>query len=98
MNGKALRSLREKHGYTRRELADIICVGESVVKSWEEGWELVNPSSGEIEEMANAFDMEEEALREILEQDNEDDYEKQKSSFVDYVDFAIRAFRRYKPE
>ena len=48
MNGKTFKELREKHGYSRKEKANRLYVGESMVQSWEEGWSLINPSSGEI--------------------------------------------------
>ena len=55
MNGETFKELREKHGYSRKEIENRLYAGESMVQSWEEGWSLINPSSGEIEELAEIF-------------------------------------------
>lgn len=75
MNGKRLQELREINGYTRDEVAERVLVTEMIVQGWEQGWGSINPSSGEIEEMAEMFNMTEEELRFEIEQEEEDDYD-----------------------
>ena len=79
MRGERLFELRTKFGYTREELAESLYVTPSIIQSWEQGWAIINPSSGEIDEMAEVFEMTEEELREYLEQDEEDDYDNENS-------------------
>lgn len=55
MDGKKLQYLREKNHISRQELANKLYVTPYIIQSWEEGWAIINPSSGEIEELANAF-------------------------------------------
>lgn len=73
--GDRLKELREKHGYSRKELAEKLYVTEAFIQGWEEGWDIINPSSGEIAEMADAFGIDEEKLRFYLEQDEDEDYD-----------------------
>ena len=97
MRGDKIKELREKHGYSRKELADRLYVTAAEVQSWEEGWFITCPSSGEIEEMANAFEMDEDRLREIIDQDESDDSDENTNlRIIDYVDAGIRARRFIK--
>lgn len=97
MNGKALKDLRKKHGYTREELAQKIYVTASDIKNWEEGLELMPPSSGEVKGIAEAFGIDEDLLRERIEQDFEDDYDEVNGlRFVDFLDFGIKSFKYYR--
>lgn len=99
MNGKTFKELREKHGYSRKEIANRLYVGESMVQSWEEGWSLINPSSGEIEELAEIFSMEEDQLRMLLEQDEDDDDDYDTPlTFIDVVDSGVRWIGHIKCE
>ncbi len=92
MNGNALKELREKNGYSRSQLAEKLYVTASMIQSWEEGWAIINPSNGEIDEMADAFGMSEDELREVLDADPDDDYgENTKVSWLDYLDAGVRA-------
>ena len=50
MNGRKLKELRDKHGYSREKFAQLLYVTPSIIESWEEGWAIINPSSGEIDE------------------------------------------------
>lgn len=93
MNGNALKTLREEHGYSRSELAEILYVTASMIQSWEEGWAIINPSKGEIREMAEAFNMSVDELREVLDADPDDDYgEDTKVTLLDYIDAGVRAY------
>lgn len=99
MDGDRLKELREKFGYSREELAEKVCVTKYIIQSWEEGWAFMNPSSGEIEELADAFHMTEEELRDVLAQDEDDDYsDDQKLSFIDYVDAGVRMLEHIKKQ
>ena len=70
MNGEKLKNIREKTGYSRKELAERILVTEYVVQSWEEGWYITQPSSGEIEGLAEMFNLSEEELCNVLSVEN----------------------------
>ena len=89
MRGDKLRELREKHKITRKKLAEMIYVTESIIQSWEEGCYLMFPSSGEISEMAEIFEMEEEDLREYIEHEEINDWDKNDMRFIDYVDWGL---------
>ena len=77
INGTRLKELREQNGYSREELAEKICVTQYIIQGWEQGWGLINPSSGEISEMAELFHLSEDQLREELDanEENDSDYE-----------------------
>lgn len=90
MNSVALRNLRERYGYSRKALADKLYVTESIIQSWEEGWAIINPSSGEIEEMAGAFGMSEDDLRSYISADIDED---EGVRFIDFIDAGIRAIK-----
>ena len=96
MNGEKLKELREKYGYSREELAEDLYVTASIIQSWEEGWAIINPSSGEIGEMAELFHMAEESLREILDLSEDDDYDSpmKKLRFIDCVDSVINCVKK----
>ena len=97
MRGEVIRELREKHGYSRKELADKLYISASELQSWEEGWFIKGPSSGEIEEMADAFKMTEDSLRELINHSECDDADKnEEPRFIDYVDSAVRLGRFLK--
>lgn len=98
MNGNELKKLREKHGYSRQFLAKKIDVTVAIIKSWEEGWNIINPSSGEIEGMSELFNIPENTLREIIDQNAENDYENQEIRFSDLIDAGVRALKHYKCE
>ena len=90
MRGIVIKELRERHNCSRKELADYICVSVSELQSWEEGWYLTLPSSGEIGEMASYFKMSEEQLRLLIELDEDDYDEESRLRTIDYVDSLIR--------
>ena len=98
MNGRKLKELRDKHGYSREKFAQLLYVTPSIIESWEEGWAIINPSSGEIDEMAQLFSMTEEMLRTVLNLDEEDDYDcpTNQTKFIDYVDSVINCISRKK--
>lgn len=75
INGRRLKELREKNGLTREELAQKILVTKHIIQSWEEGWGIINPSSGEISEMADLFGLSEAELREAIDADERFDYD-----------------------
>lgn len=75
INGKRLKELREQNGYSQEELADKIYCTKYIIQGWEEGWGIINPSSGEIDEMAMLFGLSEEELREQIDADEEKDYD-----------------------
>ena len=78
MNGQRLRALRQEVGLSQEKLAERIYVTKYIIQSWEEGWHIINPSSGEIEEMAEIFGISEEQLRLEIDapEKNDFDYEK----------------------
>ena len=90
MDGKKLKAIREKLGYSRKDIAHEALVTEYEVQSWEEGWYIKQPSSGEIESMAELFDMTEEELCTLL---NIEDYDESEPRFIDYVDAGLRAIK-----
>ena len=97
MDGKALADIRKSHGYSRRELAIKIYVSESEIQSWEDGCGITEPSSGEIECLAETFDMSEEELCNVLSIDISDGYWEDKPiKFIDYVDSGIRLIKHIK--
>ena len=97
MDGKQLKDMREKHGYSRKDLAKIIYVTEHEVQSWEEGWGITEPSSGEIEGLAEAFNVSEEELCDMLSIDISDGYWEDKPiRFIDYIDSGIRLMKHIK--
>ena len=90
MNGKVLQEIRERKNISRRRLAEEICVTESIVQSWEQGWFIELPSSGEVEGMAEFFDIDEQELRKKLELP-EEDLDEKTVRFIDIVDAGVRA-------
>ena len=93
MDGKKLQEIREKLGFSRKEVAKEALVTEYEVQSWEEGWYIKQPSSGEIESMAELFDMTEEDLGILL---DIDDYDENEPRFVDYIDAGMRAINHIR--
>lgn len=93
MDGKKLKAIREKLGYSRKDIAQVALVTEYEVQSWEEGWYIMQPSSGEIESMAELFDITEEELCTLL---NIEDYDKSEPKFIDYIDVGLRAIKHMK--
>ena len=75
MNGKKLEELRIEKGFTRREIAEILYENESHIQSWEQEWYVNAPTASDIEDMAEAFDMDVDELRAYIEHDEEDDYD-----------------------
>ena len=91
MDGSKLKELRQKNGYTREKLAKKLYVTEYILQGWEEGWSLISLSNGEMEELANAFQMTEEELRRVLSQEKDDDYsDDTKINFFDVIDSGIK--------
>ena len=91
MRGEKIQELREERGYSREYLADRLYITVAILQSWEEGWYLVPPSSGEIEEMSEAFGMDEDEFRELIDQDECDDYDDDEGlSFAGVLDTAVR--------
>ena len=89
MNGKMLQEIRESKNISRKRLAEKIYVSESIVQSWEQGWYIELPSSGEIEGMAEFFDIDEQELRKKLEL-SEEDLDEKPVRFIDFVDAGVR--------
>ena len=85
MNGERLKEIRESNNISRKQLAQKIYVTESIVQSWEEGWYIESPSSGEVEEMAEVFNMSEEILRNIIDLPEEENTQINKT-----VDFGVK--------
>jgi len=75
LNGARLRQLRVAAQLSQAELGDRILCTESIVRGWEEGWGILRPSSGEIEMMAEIFQISEEQLRLELNAPEEYDYD-----------------------
>lgn len=75
INGKRLQELRESNNYSRKEVAEEILTTEAIISGWEEGFAMMNPSSGEIETMAEMFHMTEEQFREEIDASEENDYD-----------------------
>lgn len=75
INGERLRELRELNGYSRSEIAKETLTTEYIIQGWEEGFAIMNPSSGEIEVMAEMFNLSEEQLREEIDAPMENDYD-----------------------
>ena len=97
MNGNRLQELRERFGYSRNQLAEELLVTSSMIQSWEEGWALINPSKGEIDTMAELFQMAEDELREYLDADEDEDWSADKKLlFVDVLDASIRLHQHIK--
>ena len=96
MNGEKLKEIRESTNISRKQLAQQIYVTESIIQSWEEGWYIECPSSGEIEGMAEVFNMSEEVFRNIINMLEEYDSDNNTTSFIDYVDAGVRAVRHIK--
>ena len=97
MNGNRLQELRERFGYSRNQLAEKLLVTSSMIQSWEEGWALINPSKGEIDTMAELFQMAEDELREYLDADEDEDWSADKKLlFVDVLDASIRLHQHIK--
>lgn len=93
MDGKKLKDIREKFGFSRKDIANAALVTEYEVQSWEEGWYIKQPSSGEIESMAEIFGMAEEELCVLL---DIGDYDESEPSFIDYVDAGLRALNHIR--
>lgn len=93
MDGEKLKEIREKLGYSREEVADAALVTEYEVQSWEEGWFIKQPSSGEVELMAELFNMDEDELYTLL--DIEDDDESG-VRFSDFIDAGLRAIKHIR--
>ncbi len=98
MNGKRLKEIRENNNISREELAQKICSTEFFIRSWEENWYIEKPSSGEIEEMANAFNMTEDLLRSQIDMPEDEDSDKNEIKFIDYIDAGIRAVKYIREE
>ena len=98
MNGEKLKEIRERNNISREQLAQEIYVTESIIRSWEEGWYIETPSSGEIEEMAEIFNMSEEMLRDTIDLPEEDDSDNNTTRFVDYIDACVRAVEYIKKQ
>lgn len=75
INGERLRELREINGYSRTEVAKETLTTEYIIQGWEEGFATMNPSSGEIETMAEMFYLSEGQLREEINAPIENDYD-----------------------
>lgn len=75
INGERLKELREKHGYSRAELAEKTYTTIEIIQGWEEGWACINPSSGEISIMAELFNISEEKFRTEINADEENDFD-----------------------
>lgn len=97
MNGERLKQLREKNGYSRQELAQKVLVSKHEIQAWEEGWYISEPSSGEIEGLAEAFALSEDEVCSVLNISTEDGYSEDKDArFIDYVDAGLRAVQYVK--
>lgn len=90
MRGDILKAIRQKCGIDREELANAVCVTESIIQSWEQGWCIQPPSSGEIEAMAECFRISEEDLLEMLEIDEEALSDSATPRFIDFADSAVK--------
>ena len=86
IDGNRLKQLREENGYTLDEVAKETYNTVYTVQSWEEGWALSNPSSGEISSLAEMFDMSEDDLRDEINADEEYDGLNQVSVTVDAIE------------
>ena len=75
INGPQLKELREQVGLSQKDLADKIPVTKYIIQGWEEGWAIINPSSGEIDEMAEIFHIPETELRKVINAPKEFDYD-----------------------
>ena len=91
MRGDLLKKLREERGISRHKLAELAYVTEAIVQSWEEGWFIQAPSSGEIESMAECFGMDETELMELLDLEDDDLSDDQELSWIDIIDAGVRA-------
>ena len=98
MNGERLKEIRESNNISRKELALKLYVTELIVQSLEEGWYIESPSSGEVEELAEIFNISEEVLRKIIDLPEEDDSDNNTTSFVDYIDAGVRAVKHIKKQ
>lgn len=90
MRGDILKDIHEKCGMDREELANAVCVTESIIQSWEQGWYIQPPSSGEIEAMAECFRISEADLLEMLEINEESLSDSAMPRFIDFVDAAVK--------
>lgn len=75
IDGYRLKELREMNGYSRSEVARETLTTETIIQGWEEGFAVMNPSSGEIETMAEMFGLSEEQFREEINASIENDYD-----------------------
>ena len=93
LDGSAFQKLRESKGFSRAKLAEIMYVTSSFIQSWEEGWYIVPPTWGEIDEMAMAYNMEIDDILEILGIEEEDLYvpDEESPDMFDYIDSITRA-------
>lgn len=91
--GSAFQKLREAKGVSREKLAEIMYVTSSFIQSWEEGWYIVPPTWGEIDEMAMAYNMEIDDILEILgiEEDDLYDLDEESPDVFDYIGSIKRA-------
>lgn len=90
MRGDRIKNLRESHCLSRKEFANIICTTETIVQSWEQGWNIIPPSSGEIEAMADLFGLSEDQLLEALELDENQLYDNTPTVPFDFIDDGVR--------
>lgn len=89
IDGNRLKQLREENGYTLDEVAKETYNTVYTVQSWEEGWALSNPSSGEISSLAEMFDMSEDDLRDEINADEEYDGDNENKPFSETIGEAI---------
>lgn len=89
IDGNRLKQLREENGYTLDEVAKETYNTAYTVQSWEEGWALSNPSSGEISSLAEMFNMSEEDLRYEINADEEHDGDNENKPFSETMGEAI---------
>ena len=93
LDGSAFQKLREAKGFSREKLAEIMYVTSSFIQSWEEGWYIIPPTWGEIDEMAMAYNMEIDDILEILgiEEDDLYDPDEESPDVFDYISSIKRA-------
>lgn len=96
MNGCKLQIIRENRGIGRKELADSAHVSESYIQSWEQGWYIQTPSSGEIKSMAEYLGLTEDDLMAMLEIDEEDLSDNKSICFSDFLDASVRTYKHIK--
>lgn len=61
VTGNTIRELRERKGYTQKQLAELVCVSDKTVSKWETGKGL--PDAGIITELAASLGV---SLAELL--------------------------------